>query len=351
MYHSPSGHLVYGDARNTIWALPFSLSQMQATGEAFPIAEKGVLPSVAVDQTLVYENVSGRSARFIWVNRRGEKVAEIGQPNEALGEYFSLSPDDRFVAERNAGRTWVHEVDRPNKSVLPFAEQAQGPPIWSSSGAEILFSTVATAHGLYIGAADGSQQAKRIYDSEGYEFTSDWSPDGSYIFYDMDGQDVWYLERNAEGGFEPKPFLTSGFAEKGARISPDNRWVAYVSDESGTVEVYLRRFPQGDSRTKVSRSGGRGVRWGRDGRKIYYTAGQSLFEVDVRFGPGPVVGTPQQLFEWPGIADVANVSSYSRFDVSADGERFVVQEPLPESQSRLTIVQNWYEEFRNRERD
>jgi hypothetical protein len=324
---------------------------MQATGEAFPIAEKGVLPSVAADQTLVYENVSGRSARFIWVNRRGEKVAEIGQPNDALGQYFSLSPDNRFVAERNAGRTWVHEVDHPNKSVLPFAEQAQGPPMWSSSGTEILFSTIATTHGLYIGAADGSQQAKRIYDSEGYEFASDWSRDGSYIFYDLDGQDVWYLQRNTEGGFEPKPFLTSGFAEKGARISPDNRWVAYVSDESGTVEVYLRRFPQGDNRTKVSRSGGRGVRWGRDGRKIYYTDGQSLFEVAVRFDSAPAVGTPQPLFDWPAIADVANVSSYSRFDVSADGERFVVQEPLPESQARLTIVQNWYEEFRNRERD
>jgi hypothetical protein len=321
---------------------------MQATGEPFPIAENGILPSVAADQTLVYEDISRRSARFIWVNRRGEKTAEIGQPNEAMGRYFSLSPNDQFVAEQNSGRTWVHEVDRPNKSVLPFPEQATGLSIWSSSGDEILFST---AQGLYIGAADGSQQAKRIYDSAGYEFASDWSRDGTYIFYDFNGRDVWYLERNAEGGFEPKPFLTSEFAEKAARISPDNRWVAYVSDESGTVEVYLRRFPQGDSRTKVSRNGGRGARWGRDGRKIYYTAGQFLFEVDVRFDPAPVIGAPQQLFDWPGIADVASVSSYASFDVSADGKRFVVQQPLPESQSRLTIVQNWYEEFRDREQN
>jgi Tol biopolymer transport system component len=210
--YSPSGHLVYGDARHTIWALPFSLSRMQATGAPFPIAENGFRPSVAADQTLVYEDISRRSARFIWVNRRGEKIAEIGQSNEAMGGYFSLSPDDRFVAERNSGRTWVHEVDRPNKSVLPFPEQASGPPIWSPSGDEILFSTVSTAQGLYVGAADGSQQAKRIYDSEGYEFASDWSRDGTYTFYDLDGRDVWYLERNAEGGFEPKPFLTSEFA-------------------------------------------------------------------------------------------------------------------------------------------
>jgi hypothetical protein len=93
------------------------------------------------------------------------------------------------------------------------------------------------------------------------------------------------------------------------------------------------------------------VRWGSDGRKLYYTAGQSVFEVDVRFDPEPAIGTPQRLFEWPGIADVANVSSYSRFDVSADGERFLVQEALPETQSRVTIVQNWFEEFRDRERD
>jgi hypothetical protein len=162
---------------------------------------------------------------------------------------------------------------------------------------------------------------------------------------------VWYLERNAEGGFEPKPFLTSQFTEKVARISPDNRWVAYLSDESGTVEVYLRRFPQGDKKKKVSRNGGRGVRWGRDGRKLYYTAGQALFEVDVGLGPAPVMGEPQQVFEWPGIADAVSISSYSGFDVSADGKRFVVQEPLPGSQSRVTIVQNWFAEFEDRQKD
>jgi Tol biopolymer transport system component len=340
--YSPSGHLVYDDARNTIWALPFSLSRRQVAGEPFPIAENGVRPSVASDQTLVYTDVSERSARFIWVNRRGEKTAEIGQPNEALGRYFSLSPDDRFVVEGSSGRPWVHEVDRPTKSVLPFPERASGPLIWSSSGSEILFST---AQGLYIGAKDGSQPTKRIYDAEGYEFASDWSRDGKYVFYDLHGQDVWYLERNAADGFEPHPFLTSEFAEKAARISPDNKWVAYVSDESGTVEVYLRRFPQGDSRAKVSRNGGRGVRWGQDGQRLYYTAGQTLFEVAVRFDPAPMIDAPQKVFEWPGIADVANVSSYSSFDVSADGKRFVVQEPLSQSQSRLTIVQNWHAEF------
>ena len=151
--------------------------------------------------------------------------------------------------------------------------------------------------------------------------------------------------------FEPKPFLSTEFTEKAAQISPDNRWVAYVGDETGTLEVYLRPFPAADRRFKVSASGGRGVRWGRDGRKLYYVAGQTLFEVAVELGHEPRIGEPKAVLDWPGIAVYTNRSAYSAFDVSADGQRFVTLEPLPDREPKIRLIQNWYEEFRDREID
>ena len=102
---------------------------------------------------------------------------------------------------------------------------------------------------------------------------------------------------------------------------------------------------------KVSQNGGRGVRWSRDGRKLYYVNGQTLFEAAVKLGPKAEVGSPQIVFEWPGLADAASVSAYPRYDVFADGERFVVLELLPDSEPKIQFVENWYEEFRGREQD
>ena len=342
-FYSHSGHIVYEGAFNSIWALPFSLTTRQVTGEPFLIAENGARPSVAADQTLIFRDLSGGGLRLVSVNRRGVKTGEIGQPQTRIG-HPSLSPDERRVAAISSGQIWIHEVDRPNRSLLPFEDRSAQHPIWSSSGREILFTS---SQGLYVQAADGAEEGRVIYDAEGFQFASDWSRDGAYIFYDLNAADIWYLERKTDGGFEPKPFLTSEFTEKAAQISPDNRWLAYVSDETGIREIYLRRFPERDGRVKVSQNGGRGVRWSRDGRKLYYVNGQTLFEAAVKLGPKPEVGSPRIVFEWPGIADAASVSAYSRYDVFADDERFVVTELLPDSEPKIRFVENWYEEFRD----
>ena len=345
-FYSPSGHIVYLDGRGSIWALPFSLTTRRATGDPFLIAEQAGRPSVAADQTLIFRDRSGAEQRLVLVNRRGEKIAEIGQPQKRM-VYPSLSPDERRVVVLSSRQIWVHEVGRSMKNLLPFGDQLPGRPIWLNSGREILFSS---QQGIHRGAADGAGEAELIYDSEGSEFASNQSRDGNYVLYDLNGGDILYLERNADGGLEAKPFLTEKFIEKAAQISPDNRWLAYVSYESGLAEVYLRRFPEGDLRRKVSQSGGRGVRWSRDGRKLYYMSGNTVFEVDVKLGPTPEISEPQSLFQ-ARIGDEVNVSDYPRYDVFADGERFVMIEPMPDSQPKIRFIENWYEEFRGREQD
>ena len=345
-FYSPSGHIVYLDGRGSIWALPFSLTTRRATGGPFLIAEQGGAPSVSADQTLIFRDRSGAEQRLVLINRRGEKMGEIGQPQKQM-VYPALSPDERRVVVCGSRQIWVHEVDRAMKNLLPFTDRVRGRPIWSGSGREILFNST---QGIHRGAADGAGEATLIYDSEGFEFVSDWSRDGAYIFYDLNGADIWYLERNTDGGFEPKPFLTNQFVEKAGQISPDNRWLAYVSYESRVAEIYLRRFPEGDLRRKVSQSGGRGVRWSRDGRKLYYMSGNTVFEVDVKLGPAPEISAPKPLFQAP-IGDEVSISDYPHYDVFAGGERFVMLEPMPDSQPKIRFVENWYEEFRGREQD
>jgi hypothetical protein len=212
-----------------------------------------------------------------------------------------------------------------------------------NAGREIVFGA---RGGIYEQPADGAQDAKLLYDAESHEFVSDRSDDGKYTFYDLNGRDIWYLERMADGAYEPKSFLSTEFTEKSAQISPNNRWVAYVADDSGALEVYLRPFPAADRRFKVSPYGGRGVRWGGDGRRLYYVAGQTLFEVEVDLSGEPSIEEPKGVLEWPGIAVHTNRSAYSPYDVSADGERFLLLEPLPEREPSIRLIQNWYEEFR-----
>ena len=355
--YSPSGHLVYRalvqSRGGVVWAIPFSLRELEITGEAFPIAQNAGAPSMANDGTLLFNDFSEALFKFVWVNRRGEKLADATRPARRQG-YFSLSPDDRFVAVSGSPPR-LDDLSRLITMSLGSG-RGNGVPSWSASGEEVLFTG---NDGIYLETADGSRESRHIYTLEEHNeagpgrgqllFVTDLSDDGRFIFYDERGRDVWYLESDGESDYQAKPFLTSEYTEKAAVISPDNRLVAYVTDESGKLDVYVRRFPDGERR-KVSIDGGRAVRWGSAGRKLYYTSGSTLFEADVRLDDGElVVGASQTLFEWPGLGDGANVSAYQRYDVSSDGERFIVVETLPEGQPKIQLVQNWYEEFRDRQ--
>ncbi len=139
-----------------------------------------------------------------------------------------------------------------------------------------------------------------------------------------------------------------------ARFSPDGRYVAYVSNESGQMEVYVQPFPEGGRKVTVSSNGGRQVRWSRDGKELFYVEGQTLVAVSVSSGSSFSAGSATRLFEHPGLGLGAGILS-APYDVSADGQRFVVAEPLGEgadaTKPSIRVVQNWYEEFRGREQD
>ena len=184
----------------------------------------------------------------------------------------------------------------------------------------------------------------------------DWSPDGNYMVYEVSGdpknkRDIRYLKRKTDGGgFEEAVFLATPRQEGAAKFSPDGRFVAYCSDESGRFEVYVRPFPEGAGKWQVSTNGGTQPRWSRDGKELFYVEGSILMAVPLKTAPSFSVSTPARLFEDARL----NGLLHPNYDVSKEGQRFLLAEIVgdqADSPRSIHIVQNWFTEFRDREQN
>jgi len=354
---SPGGHIVY-QAQDVLWALPFSLDALKPTGVAFPIVENRAFPSVAKDRTLVSVELRGGGlAQLVWRDRAGEKLGEIGQP-QGLIRYPVLSPDGRSVAvdatEGGNRDIWVHDVERPMKRKLTFDAAMDTRPQWSPSGREITFlSERGGTYDIFRRAADGTGEARLLVGTEEFESPYGWSRNGNYLVYTVqpgESRDLWYLKRKGDGeGFESVPFLATPFNETAPNLSPDGRLLAYCSDRSGEDQVYVQPFPSGDTQWQGSANGGNQPRWSRDGGELFYVEDDTLMAVEVKTSPEAFSAvSTAPLFSDPHLAANSYQVSY---DISADG-RFVLVDSVESAEAEppsIHVVENWYEEFRDRE--
>ncbi len=360
--YSPSGHLVFQPSNSTdeLWAMPFSLERLNATGEAFPLAHDSRNASVAADQTLGYIDGAGIEQRqLVWRNRAGERVGEIGQPQQNMS-FPVLSPDGRRVAvggvESDTGAdVWIHDVDRPLKRRLTFDAATEMRPQWSPSGLEVTFqSNRGGTYDIYRRPADGTGDAESLVATGTSEQPYGWSHNGDYLVYTSRTAanfDLWYLKhKNDEDEFESIEFLATPFNETAPNLSPDGRFVAYCSNSSGEIQVYVRPFPSGDGQWQISETGGCQPRWSRDGSELFFVEGATLVAVELTTSPSFAAISKTVLFSDPGLVTV-NPNRVS-YDVAADG-RFVLRDFVEEVEPELPVirvVQNWYEEFRDRDR-
>ena len=192
--YSHSGHLVYATnpASNDLWALPFSLETLRATGEAFPVAESSRYATVAADETLVHLDIFGSSGQqqLVWVDRAGKQVEEIGQPQDGISEP-ALSPDGRWVAvavaEGSNPDVWVWDLARGVSTRLSTASEYDTFPVWSPAGDEVAFMSLrAGTMDIYLRQADGSGEEQAVATTSQNELVSDWSRDGKYLLYDQE---------------------------------------------------------------------------------------------------------------------------------------------------------------------
>ena len=356
--YSPSRHILYQTNRyeSGLWALPFSIETLKPTGEAFPIAENAGGPSVGADGTLVYTDFWGREAQQLaWRDRSGKKLRVIGQPQEFI-RYPDLSPDGGRVAVRGFedgnDDIWVHELERPLKRRLTFHAAVDSQPIWSPSGEKITFRSRRQGDDIYSRPADGTGEIELLAGADLPEYSCDWSPDGKYLLYRVNDpknlRDLWYLKRKEDGSdFDSLPFVQTSFNESEAKFSPRGHFVAFVSDQSGQDQVYVRTFPEGERQSQVSTRGGGQPRWSRDGKELFYVVDDTLMAVEVSTRPSFTTAATTRLFQDASLRSTTG----HRYDVSPDGRRFVLVETIESEEAKapsIHVVQNWFAEFRDR---
>ena len=360
--YSRTGHILFQRRRTNqgIWALPFSLSRMEVTGEPFLVVPGAGPPRVADDGTLAFGfGEGGGPTRLVWMDRAGKIVNNI-QP-EALPfqlPSLRLSPDEKQLvqATRESGKVdyWIVNLARGTRTRLTFDNSARGWFCgWTPDGKNILYSSrdAPAVRTIMLKAADGSGDAKELL--KGLE--ASFSQDGKFIIYGtpdpargQQGWDLWYV--GTEPGAKPQPFLVTPKDERYAEFSPDGNYVAYASNESGRFEVYVKRFPNGEV-SRVSIDGGSVPRWSRRGDELFFVWGNDIMAVHAQTRPSLVLGQPQKLFSRRPVFAERSEGFYDSYDVSADGQRFVMlqSDEQQTTSQKLTIIQNWFAEFKDRQ--
>lgn len=338
-----SGHLLFYRG-NILWGMPVQGSPPRPRGEPFPVARDINFASVAGDGTLAYLRQTGGQERLIAKNRRGEKTAEFGQASAFLTGP-RLSPDGRSVlvraADESGANIWLHTED--GRMVrLTFEDSDR--PAWLPDGQGFTFTNGRNGH-LYQAALNGSK-TQLLIDTPFAEFGYDWSPDGKLLAacrasYTQ-GCDLFIYRRNGPGKLEAFPVLESKFDESGPMFSPDGKFIAYSSDESGRSEVYVRQYPDG-GKWQVSIAGGAQVHWRGDGKELFYVEDDKLMAVSVSTQPRFTAGKPEVLFRHPPLGRARG----HQWDVSKDGQRFLVVDIVKETEKAIQIVQNWAAELKN----
>ena len=349
---SPSGHLVYQPEEFTyeLWARGLLLGRQEAAGEPFVIAQRAFEPSVAQDGTLVYREPSrfGKGF-FLWADRRGKELERVELEGVSNHYGASLDPEGRRIAFLGRGGSsfglsvWLYDPGLRRSTRLTSDKGRELVPTWSPAGDEVAFASNRTGtYNIYVRRADGSGDVRPLTTS-GNNFVTDWSRDGRHLLYEETVSDrlgdIWYLERGAgKGEWTQKPFLVTPNGERFGRLSPNGRFVAYLSDETGRDEVYVRPFPEGNRKWTVSSGGAYKPIWGGDGRELYYGSPEGVFAVRVTTESQFTMKTPVKLFE-----------HRAQFDVSADGQRFLLAPPEEDAlQPVIRVVQSWHAEFNGR---
>jgi serine/threonine-protein kinase len=368
--YAPTGHLLYQRSYEGIWAMPFDLSRLEATGDPFLVSLDGRFPSVSRDGTLVYRWESERPdaglLQLRWVDRSGQPGEPIGPPQEGILSP-ALSPDGRYVAvsAMHQGRRniWVYDAARGTRMRLTFDPQTvDHQPAWSPDGAYIVLDADGRRGNppdLAIVAADGSETAQRLGLEHSLLGVPDWSRDGRYILYHardlQENYGLWY--RACTGDSTPRPLLQPPFDLRCPALSPDGKYVAYQSNESGQTEVYVSRFPEGKGKWQVSVSSGSRPRWNGTGDELFYVEDSTnrLMAVKVDAAPRFQMDLPRPLFSGNDVhAPLAiHFMTYRMYDVTPDGQRFVIvqdaaEEGREKTEPMIMVVQNWYAEFRGR---
>jgi eukaryotic-like serine/threonine-protein kinase len=327
----------------------FDVARLVPVGEPFAIAAAAPAFNgqslLSVSDAGVVVATAGPSQRVLaWYGRAGQVRYASTQPTRATG--LALSRDGTRALVADQGDVWLFDLSRGVPSRLTSAKGDDAFAVWSADERHAIFaSTRNGANEIWRTPVDGSGPDEPLLQIDRNVFPSDASPDGRWVLVASPGNgggfDVAALDLT--NGRRLVPLLSSTFEERGGWFSPDGRWFAYMSNEAGgQLEVFLARFPEGDRRIRVSVGGGTRARWSENGQELFYVGNDGqMMRVSVKQSrDGLEVGTPHALFQTR--LDVPNLPFWPRYDVTADGQRFLVLDPAPNSTSNsVKVVLDW----------
>ncbi len=353
--YDPRGYLIHGPSE--AWgvglsATPFSLGTLSAAGETFPLDTTGVRASVSRSGTLVYtDRSSSADPQIVIRDRSGDVLRSVGDPI-VQGQGLGVAPNGSRVVVSVDGDIWVYDLERDLGTRLTFTQEGNVNPAWMPSSLEVSYQS---ADGVVVQIADGSEAAKVAFEREdgAGSGSASWSTDGRYVAYaaaDPAGGEggIWYRQIDSGGSLsEPISYLRTQSSEIQQQVSPDGRYLAYRSNESGRDEVYVRPFPEGSGKWQVSANGGSDPRWADDGTELFYSEASALMVVDVSTSGTFTVGRSQRLFASNGLQKSGAIHQYDEFP---DAQRFLmIDRDTDAAQDAVRIVENWDEPFRNRD--
>jgi serine/threonine protein kinase/Tol biopolymer transport system component len=346
-----SGHLVFGHARG-LSAIRFDPVSGSTSGEAISVlSDVASIPdlgnsffAISDTGTIVFvPGVTSGDLELVWVDRQGQVTPAV--EGKASFMHPRLSPDNQHIAvsggaEIGLRKIWLYDLERKTREILG-GDGSHSTPRWTPEGKELVFSSnVNGSWDLYIAATQGTTGPKEFVVRKYEQWGGSWSPDGqSFFFYDVHpetGRDIWSFDVEAQ---ESRPYLVTPNNERAPRISPDGRWLAYISNETGLDEVYVESLPERGRKWTISTDGGTEPVWSGDGRELFYRQGDLMMVVDVVLGTEFSAGKPRLLFE--GRFDVGVIGNPD-YDVTADGKRFLM---LKRSEAtapvKLHVILNW----------
>ena len=371
-----TGHLVFLRS-GALWAVPFDRERLDIVGNPAPVVEGvrvegggAVQFALAGDGSLVYipgDAVSGTRS-LVWVDRAGGEEP-LAVPAR---DYFthSLSPDGTRAAvnllDDSGNRdVWVSELARGTLTRVTTHAAVDTRPLWHPDGQSVVFASFRDGPlALFRKAADGTGTAEPLVTfDESVTFITpyDWSPDGARLFVDAvlpeTGSDVGMVSLDGPGTWEP--LIQTAATEWSPALSPNGRWLAYTSNETGQQEVYVQRFPELDGRQVISVGGGASPNWSADGREIIYLRApvgprdavmRVTLDIDEGDPPSLIVGTPERLFDWQYFGAPGGRRHY---DVSPDGQRFLMFTAggtgnTGTGRTEIKVVLNWHQELLDR---
>ena len=364
IYAPQSGHLLFV-RQGTLLAQPFDPKTLTLAGEPVPIAER--VESAAVNGLVAFSlsdtgvlaygigAAAGAGFEMVWVDRQGKVTGTAGPPGQYRG--LDLAPDgSRVAAHRHDGEggdIWLTDLSRGTTSRFTFdATQDNSSPSWSPDGSRIAFSSIrAGKRGVYVRPANNAGDEERLFEADAAVLMEPvplrWTPDGRSLLFGMYDpktlKDLWLLPVSGEQ--KAAPLLRTPFSEHHGQISPDGKWLAYMSNETGVDEIYVQPASPGAGKWSISTGGGVVPRWRGDSRELFYMAGGKMMAVDVTAnGSAFEAGTPKALFDHVTVN--AAHSDYFPFAVTKDGQRFLISRRTSSAaeestQAPIVVVLNW----------